>query len=125
MRIYGESNFIRKYLCFYHFDPKQSLFNKTIEWVSWLVSMLGLVKKQKNFYDKLIDEIAYFIHLTERIKVHEYLEIYSKDLYGDLVRLLFANRSKFPLLTQLIQDDMQEILKTPETETSKHTQSLY
>lgn len=124
MRIYGRDRFIKKRLCFYHFNPHQTLPNQIIEWTTWLTSFVGLTNKPKPFYDTLIDEVASFIQLTEQMKTHEYLELHSEDLYGDLIRLLFANSSRFPLITQLLHHDVQAILHTPETATSKHIQSF-
>ena len=104
IRVVGQWNFRRKELCFYHFDPNQ-----------------------KQFCDALIDEISEFISLTENFEVRRYLEHQSQDYYGDLIRVLFAmkkgDQPRFPLITQLLKEDMEEILKT-QTEASQHLLSF-
>lgn len=100
IRVIGKGSFKREFLSFYHFDSEK-----------------------KALCGQLIDEVAHFIFLTEKFELRNFLEHQSDDFYGDLIRILFAiqekNPQKFPLITNLIEDDMQEILKTPETETSK------
>lgn len=91
MRLTGKKEFIRSKLSFYHFD-----------------------KSKKEWCDKLIDEVGDFIELSEDIRLKNHLEHHSQDFYGDLVRLLFSMKDKFPLVTQLLQGDMEDILKGPD-----------
>lgn len=92
IRVVGKFNFRANNLCFYGFD-----------------------KKQKKFCEQLINEVADFIQLTEKQQIRTYLEHQSDDFYGDLVRYLFTLKTKgqprFPLLTELVREDMQELLK--------------
>jgi len=92
MRVIGRFSFSKNHLCFYAFDPQQ-----------------------RSFCDQLINEIADFISITEKPKIRNELEHFSNDFYGDLVRLLFSEKNnkgttRFPLITQLLQNDMQKIL---------------
>ena len=100
IRVIGKQRFTRDFLCFYQFDAKQ-----------------------RALCDQLIDEVARFIFLTENFEVSNFLEHKSHDFYGDLIRMLFViqekDPKKFPLITKLIEDDMREILKVKETESSK------
>lgn len=96
IRIHGRWGFDPHYLQFYPTDPEK-----------------------KKYADQLIAEIGRFIQLTERKALRVHLEHNSQDFYGDLVRILFAARKQFPLLTGLVENDMALILQTPETPTSK------
>lgn len=100
IRVVGKFNFSKSYLSFYNFDSKQ-----------------------KAFCDQLVDEVADFIKLTDTYSVRTFMEHNSDDFYGDMVRVLFAmNKSdpkRFPLITGLLREDMQEILKAPETQVSE------
>ena len=91
IRVIGKWNFSKRHLCFYNFPGKD-----------------------KQYVDKLIGEISNFIEITENLKLRNFMEHNSPDFYGDLVRLLFEfqkkDPSKFPIITQLIEDDMKPIL---------------
>ncbi len=104
IRVIGIKRFKKKLLCFYHFD-----------------------ENKKEYFDQLIKEMADFIILTENLEVRNYLEHNSQDFYGDLVRVLFGlkrkNEARFPLITGILENEMQEIVKT-ETDSSKHILSL-
>ncbi len=105
IRVIGKWNFNNNFLCFYSFD-----------------------NKQKQFCDKLVKEIADFITITENFKLRCYLEHNSNDFYGDLIQLLFElkikDKSRFPILTELIRSDMEEILKIDRTESIKNLLSI-
>lgn len=105
IRVVGKWNFSKKHLCFYHFDPKQ-----------------------KSFCDQLINEIGDFIDLTEKFEVRNYLEHHSEDFYGDLVRLIFlmkkTDKARFPIITEILQHDMKDILKIKSTSVTEHLLSI-
>jgi len=105
IRVVGKWNFSKKFLCFVDFDDKQ-----------------------KTFCDQLVNEIADFISITEDIKVRNHLEHNSNDFYGDLVRLLFElkieGKSRFPLITGLVRDDMREVLEVENAESFKTLLSI-
>jgi hypothetical protein len=105
IRVVGKWNFSKKYLCFYNFDPKQ-----------------------KSFCDQLVNEIGDFIEMTEKFEVRNYLEHHSEDFYGDLVRLIFLmkkkEKSRFPIITEILQHDMENILKVKSTPVTEHLLSI-
>ncbi len=105
IRVVGTSNFTKKHLCFYNFDPKQ-----------------------KSFCDQLVNEIGNFITMTEMFDVRNYLEHHSEDFYGDLVRLIFLmqkkDKAKFPIITEMLQHDMEDILNIESTQVTKHLLSI-
>lgn len=105
IRVIGRSAFSESNLCFYKFDPTK-----------------------KEFCNKLLDEVSDFIALTEGLELRTYLEHHSDDFYGDLVRMLFAMEKKgqprFPLIRELVQEDMQGILST-QTKSSEHALTLF
>lgn len=105
IRVIGKWNFNKKYLCFYNFDPRQ-----------------------KSFCDQLVNEIADFIEMTEKFEVRNYLEHHSEDFYGDLVRLIFLLKRKdkyrFPIITELLQHDMKDIIKVKSTPVTEHLLSV-
>jgi hypothetical protein len=74
-------------------------------------SSLAEVQGKKEVLNRLIEEMKDFIALTESHEVQFSLEYESEDAYGDLVRLLFRFKDRFPTITSLIQDDMREIIK--------------
>ncbi len=104
-RVISRYTFNTKHLCFFKFDPKQ-----------------------KELCNKAMNEIFDFIELTDNQKVRTHLEHKSQDYYGDLVRLMFAvhkeNPSKFPLITQLIGDDMKDLLEKESTISSQELKAL-
>src|SRR5262249_45904565 len=83
-RFYDDSVFDKNYLCFYK-DPNVALKNK----------------------DELINEIRDFIKITENFELKKHLERYSKNYYGDVLRILKALHDKdkrFPLLVERLKD---------------------
>ena len=84
--------------------------------------------KQKSFCDQLVNEIGDFIELTERFDVRNYLEHHSEDFYGDLVRLIFLmkkkDKAKFPIITEILQHDMEDILNVKSTRVTEHLLSI-
>lgn len=105
IRVVGRQDFKKSLLCFYGFDDSQ-----------------------RPFCNQLINEFADFIQVTEAFKIRSHLEHHSTDFYGDLVRILFkmkqGDNSRFPLITELLQESMGEILKTQETDASTAVMSL-
>ena len=105
IRVVGKWNFSKSHLCFYHFDSKQ-----------------------KSFCDQLINEIGDFINLTEKFEVRNYLEHHSNDFYGDLVRLIFLmkneDKARFPIIAEILQHDMKDILKIKSTPVTEHLLSV-
>jgi hypothetical protein len=95
-----KDNFMKHLLCFWSFQ-----------------------NNKKEFCIQVIDQVREFIQLTEKPGLAAYLEHNSDDYYGDIVRILFAEQQKFPLLCELIAEDMREILRT-ETQTSKQALNL-
>ena len=75
------------------------------------------------FCDQLFDQIYNFIKLTDTPALAQYLEHHSMEYYGDVVRILFAGKEKFPLICELIDHDMQGI-KSTKTQASEHALHL-
>ncbi len=83
MRVKGKWAFNPRYLCFYPMCPEK-----------------------KGQFDALIDEIGSFISLTESKSFHAYLEHNSDDFYGDMMKLLYRMRDRFPNVYAYMKDEM-------------------